>query len=857
MRAGLYPLFFLSGISGLVYQVIWIRTFGNIFGNTIFSAALVTAVFMCGLGLGSYAAGIYSDRQFARDARAPLRAYAYAEAGIAAMGLLLAMILPMLEGWSAEISSYVVAEHRWHVLSLGSHLARYLVAVVLMFPATFLMGATLTLLIRVVVRQDLTMAGWRIGALYGVNTGGAALGSFLTDLALIPAIGTFATQAVAAALNLVACFGALRIAQAVRPEVEGVRGPPAAEPTRTGRWITATGAAVFLSGFAAMGMEMLWFRFLVSVLGGQRAVFSLLLTVILVGIWLGSVLGGLFQRRFGRAALLFVGAQALFALSSMIAFVLFDRSLLVRSELADSVPVGSAMFRALEHWFNLRAIVALVGVPAVLMGFAYPVANAHIQRAEASVGRRAGLLYLANTFGAVTGSIVTGFVLLPVLGMQASVVALSVLVILSIAAVYASTHLDSETSGRAAALSAGAVGAFMAAWVALPRDYLIEKSFPSMSAPGREVSWIVVEEGATETIAVIETSPEVRMLLTNGHSMSTTSKSAQRYMRAFSHVPLLHMDAPEKVLVICFGVGNTLHAASLHPSVRELHIADLSRTVLSHADAFARWNGGVLSNPRVSVFVNDGRQHLRMQQEGTYDLITLEPPPIAYAGVSALYSREFYALARSRLRPTGMVSQWLPGYQLPADVVRSMVRSFVDVFPSAIMVSGNRNELILIGTSAPTLQIDPDQLARRLRERSAVREDLERVSLGTPTEIIGAFAASAETLRRGTAGALPVTDDNPIMDHAVVAFAKTRLPDDLFDTSDVGSWCPQCTLSSSIGTYLAITGRYFRSDDFLNHSNYRSKLDADPPFTVSCDAPDVRATIAASAYLSAVAPCAP
>ncbi|NUQ55970.1 MAG: hypothetical protein HUU14_08815, partial [Dehalococcoidia bacterium] len=206
------------------------------------------------------------------------------------------------------------------------------------------------------------------------------------------------------------------------------------------------------------------------------------------------------------------------------------------------------------------------------------------------------------------------------------------------------------------------------------------------------------------------------------------------------------LERPERALVICFGVGSTLHAASLHPSIKALEIADLSRHVLEQADLFAESNGGVLRDPRTSVFVDDGRHRLATQPEGAYDLITLEPPPIAFAGVSSLYSREFYALGRSRLKAGGYLTQWLPGYQVPADAVLSMIRAFVDVFPASVLLSGDDNELILMGVNGPSITLDIDALERRIGERPAVRAELERIDLGALTEIAGMFAGSAEAL---------------------------------------------------------------------------------------------------------------
>src|SRR5262249_9108612 len=199
-----------------------------------------------------------------------------------------------------------------------------------------------------------------------------------------------------------------------------------------------------------------------------------------------------------------------------------------------------------------------------------------------------------------------------------------------------------------------------------------------------------------------------------GDAMASTARRAQRYRRASGHAPLWSLAAPESVLVICFGVGNTAHAASLYPSVRRLEVVDTSRTVLAQADYFATTNGRVLRSPNIAVFVNDGRQHLKMRPAAAFDLITLEPPPIAFAGVGSLYSREFYELAGSRLRPGGSLTQWLPLSQVPPATALSMVRAFVDVFPEAVLLSGWMDELILMGRHGGPPAIDPARVEARL-----------------------------------------------------------------------------------------------------------------------------------------------
>ncbi len=224
----LYLLFFLSGVSGLIYQVVWVREFGNVFGNTVHSASLVVAIFMLGLGAGSYIVGVWADRRYAERPNSLLRAYGVFELLIAVMGIAIAAVLSHLGEISALISSYTREPSGWYALSTTSYVARAAIAIVLLTPITLLMGGTLTLLIRHLVRRDLAVSGWRIAVLYAVNTAGAAAGALLTDFALVPAYGLWGTQVVAVVLNAFAGVGALYLAFRLKPGAAG--GPAEAGP---------------------------------------------------------------------------------------------------------------------------------------------------------------------------------------------------------------------------------------------------------------------------------------------------------------------------------------------------------------------------------------------------------------------------------------------------------------------------------------------------------------------------------------------------------------------------------------------------------------------------------------------------
>ena len=830
-----YLLFFLSGISGLVYEVIWVRIFGNLFGNTVYSAAIVTSVFMLGLGMGGYLAGIWSDKRYA-SGKPPafLRSYGQAELGVAALGLLVVLAFPLLRELSGTFARYVTDGRGWHHLSFGSHLGQMAAAVVLMLPVTILMGATLTLLIRHLLSGSMSFAGWRIGVLYGCNTAGAALGCFATDLFLVPLAGLLRTQLAAVAIN--AAVGAAAILLASRstgaaPPLAPVRSSDP-EPALTGASLPSgavafVALALFFSGFASMGMEMVWFRFLSSCLGAYRVVFSLMLTVVLIGIWLGSLAGGYSVRRWGKPVERYMLVQAVFIVVTPLLLIAFDGPAAEAFLMKRVLPLAANEELPLltQIWGVARPILGVIGVPSFLVGFSFPLANAFVQRLEHRVGRRAGGLYLANTLGAVFGSLAAGFVMLPGLGSQRTILCLCFASALAIVSLQAAKLREPAGARRLAhhglfALYLLGAGAILVGWSRLPANYFMMKGFPRL-AP--DIRVLAAAEGLNESLMVIEDPAGGRFLLTNGHSMSGTAPRLQRYMRAFVHIPLLQMDSPRSVLVICFGVGNTLHAASLHPTIRRLDTVDLSEEIFAHARFFREGNGDVLADDRVAVYVNDGRLHLQMVPPASYDLITLEPPPITFAGTTSLYSREFYRLAKSRLKDGGFMTQWLPLYQVSPEVGLSMVRAFLEVFPDAVLLSGMQKELILMGRASTTAVIDPDRLSLRLAGAPRVRSDLGRMRMGTLTEILGTFVAHGKDLRRATQRVEPVTDDNRSMEYGIFSkFSDTRLPRDLFHVEGIAAWCPGCYVNGSprpgvgpLREYLAAQDLMYRSDAFL------------------------------------------
>jgi len=827
-----HALFLLSGAAGLIYQVVWVRSFTLVFGGSVGSASVVTATFLAGLGLGGWLAGAWADR----NPDHTLRAWGVVELVVGVLGLGVMAVMPRLLPVSAALGAYVPTEAGWAVLSTATGLGRLVAAMALLLPSAVAMGATLPLLVRHQTRRA-AAAGRQVGWLYGMNTLGAALGALITDTALVPGLGLQGTQLLAVAVNVGVGLVALGLA-GWRTRGTDTSHRPVQEARPVAPAAPSLVAALFLAGASAMGLELVWFRFLAGALGPYRAVFSLLLATVLAAQGVGALLAGQ-GKRWGPPRRWFGWAQGLVVATTIAALLGYDPYTLLERQhgIAEAYEAGGPWLRAaLVHKVNGITIVWLVALPAVAMGAAFPLANAIGQDRDDEVGRRVGGLYLATTAGNVVGALATGLLLLPGPGLQASVLVLSAMAL-------GAGALVVRDGGGVAGWAPGVVAAVVLAWQ--PGDTLLWSTFPHGRV--RDEGVLELREGVEQILVVTGSPKGPARLWTSGHPMTSTTPHAQRYMRAMAHLPLLLRPDPARVLVICVGAGNTVHAATLHPGV-QVDAVDLSADVLAINHHFAHSHQGVLHHDRVRAFVNDGRHHLLLQPEGHYDLVTLEPPPLAVAGVSSLYSRDFYTLAASRLTDRGIVAQWLPAYQVPEGTVRSLVRSFVDVFPHAVLLVGSGRELILLGSRAP-LPLEPRQVARRLRERPDVALDLARIGLGSVRELASTFAADRDTLLAATAEAVPVTDDRPRLEAAQAShLITTRLPADLFAPGRVGRWCPSCTDDEGLAEVLEVTAAVMRSDAFLGYSSIV------PDRTSVVEAPDVDAdtlaAIASSATLT-------
>jgi spermidine synthase len=659
----------VSGATGLVYQSLWMRSFGLVFGNTTDAVALVLAIFMGGIALGSLLAA-------RRPARRPLAAYAKVELGIGATALLSWPLLKALPAVYAALATRVDPDGPAELLG------RSAAAAVVLLPTTILLGATVPLVVEHLARAG---EGLRqsLGRLYLLNTLGGAAGIALGTFVLVPNLGLDATLIAAACLNLVA--GGL----ARNWSREAEAGVPTAATAAPGGSPPALFAALaFASGAFSFGIEVLWTRSLVLVIGSSVYSFNLVLLAVLLGIAGGTVMYQRLRGRFGRPHLWLGGFFLAAGLSALLGELAVGRLPDAYLALIEVLPVGFA-----AHQLAAFALCLLVLLPTTLaLGITFPLV-AHLVETEGAQ-RTSGLLYAWNTAGAIVGALFADLVLVRRLGLQPSYVLLAALPLAGGAWALAE-GLGWRRAGRLAAVAASlaVVAPLCRLW--RPWDPLrvtagvYKYGLEWRERPGfrladlaRERRILFYEEGREAVVAVAESvSSGRRYLSVNGKTDAGSGAEDVLTQRFIAHVPLLLHPAPRRVLVVGWGAGATAASAARHP-VERLECVEIEPATWRAAPLFAALSGQLREDPRFRIAFRDGRNHLLRSPE-PWDVVISEPSNPWISGVSNLFTREFYEVVRDRLAPGGVFGQWFHYYNLePADV-KVELATFAHVFPHA------------------------------------------------------------------------------------------------------------------------------------------------------------------------------
>lgn len=781
-RVLLLVLYFVSGATGLAYQVLWVRELKLVFGASTFAVSTVVAAFMGGLAVGGFAMGRFADR-LAR----PLEAYGLLEIGVG----LYALLFPLLVTLATPVYLSV-----WRALEPGAmvfgSIQLVLVGSLLLLP-TAAMGATLPLLARFAIR-GLGNAGSRIGTLYSVNTLGAVAGAWLCGFALLPQIGRVRTTLCAAAANVLLGFAALALDRCLGGHSR-VDPRPKRDAGPRNLLLTPVAAALALTGFSVLVYEVAWTRLLGLMLGGSTYSFSLMLIVFLLGIAVGGKLGGPFADRLlrigGGNGLLaaFAVIQIGIALVSYAAMYLYPELPFWYVWLFDGV---GAEHSPEGRWAVTLLLSALVmAPPAVLIGMHFPIAvRAVVERREA-LGEPVGMLYGASSLGGVLGAFLAGFVLLPRIGLQGTVLAAAAGELVA-AGLVTSYAFRGRRRRWVPAASVGALGLAVGALFTVLRPpwnpmlmtaglYQYVTQLDDRSREGiRRYSvelydLLFYEEGPTSIVTVARNKGTSHLWLANNGKVDASTTADMPTQVLLSALPMQFVDDPEDILIIGLASGISAGVASLVPAVETLEISEIEPAVTRAARYFDAWNHGVLSDPRVRVVHNDARNHLLLARPGAYDVVVSEPSNPWISGVSNLFTREFLELGKSRLEPGGVWSQWLPMYGLDGRGLRSLLKTYADVYPHVLVyVTPDYSDLVLLGSDAP---LTPDEASTaRLGALPALTAELSGVGIRSPAELASLLLMDREAVVALAGDAVANTDDNMIIEFAapLTMYRETR-----------------------------------------------------------------------------------
>lgn len=781
-RALLYSTIFFTNFLSLACQVLWLRQLTYLFGSTAAVFSTVLSVFLLGLALGARWAGRWADR--GADTR---RALGKIQLGL---GVYCLLSIPLFEsGWKV-LSALLPGD----LAPFPSGLAKLFATLVLLLAPTAAIGAVFPLSVRAAARS-LDSLGRDLALLYGLDTLGAAAGALVSGFLLVPMMGlTLSTRLLGVgALALGGLLLAARTGDAERARPKEKETAPKSGPNRRRAERKAgidsspaslTGvqalppdaerslrngplfAAFFATGAGALLLETGWNRFFSLLNGTHVYSTSSVLAGFLLGIGLGSLL---MARQIDRLRNPHGFAAALFALVALGGLAVFHSEKLFTR-------FYFGLFHATSSYIPFQLLVCagigvLVFLATLPMGANFPLVARLVTRSLAARGEGAGQAFFVNTLGAVLGAFAAEYLVLPAWGFSG--LALLVLLLYGGAAALFLAAAPRERRGAAIATTGCALLA-AALWSPLLTPfrpplhalYYHGLRLGSLSAFDREVARMKVVEqrqGFYGQVAVVDYPPYL-LLKHNGKTDASSSPVDNKTQILLGHLPLLFSPKPERVMVIGLGGGFTLQAVVQHPEPREITMVEIDPLVVDLARRhFAKANGRALEDRRVRVVTNDGRNFLASSSQ-KFDVISSEPPNIWVAGVSGLFTREFYQAASAHLAARGILCQWIPLYEMEKEDFRVMLHTLTSVFPHVTFWQIG-TDVAFIASNDP-LGADPEDVASRLR-RPAVRANLAAIQL-TPEDLlvlindpvvlpdqVPAFLGKIDTLN---------TDDKPVLE---------------------------------------------------------------------------------------------
>ena len=751
IKALIYLLFFVSGVTGLIYQVAWARMFITVFGNTTQAVSTVLAAFMGGLALGSIVIGRRADRF-----RRPIWAYGVLEVLIGLFALAFPWLLMALQGLYANV--YLTFGEN----TLPLTLIRFLLSFLMVLIPTTLMGGTLPVLSKYAGRE-LDKIGKRIGGLYTVNTLGAVLGTLLAGFILLEFVGVSKSVYLAAFLSLivgiVAIVSGRRTGVETSPEAAREEAPPEAAPetAQVPAYVTTLVLVAFaVSGTAALAYEVLYTRVLVFSLGTSAHAFSVMLMTFLVGIALGSFIFSRLVDRWRNLTDTFAIVEIVIG-AAVLASMYFISRMDVTHEALGIRDAGGNLMENRAAGFLQAALIMFV--PTFFMGAAFPVVTRIYARTRETVSFSIGKLYFFNTLGAVAGALAAGFVLVPSLGVARSI-ALMAAFNLGIGVLLLSCRRNRKVWGGIAA--AVFVGFIIVAASLQPSVFA--RAF-NIGQEGSELLYF--KEGKSGTVTVHK-YPWYDLISSDGVDVAGTNFMLRITQKLQAHLPVLLAADHQSVAHIGFGSGETMYILTLH-DIPRIDGIEICEDIITAAKLyFASINHNVFDRPEINIIIMDGKNYVLLTDQ-TYDVIMTDSvyPGVGEAG-SALYTYDHFRACRDKLKPGGALSCWLP-LDMHITDLKIALKAFHEAFPNMMLwygYSGFTQHALLVGINDEEAGVDFARLAGAF-QNERLSADLASIHIEEPYTLISSLLLDGEGTAELCADAPLNTDDRPLLEFGI------------------------------------------------------------------------------------------
>ncbi|MCX6044019.1 MAG: fused MFS/spermidine synthase [Chloroflexi bacterium] len=761
-RLTLIIIFFLSGLAALIHQLVWMRQATLLFGGNVYAYSAVFVATLGGAALGAYWLGQWADR-----VKSPLVIYALLQVGLGLLGALAPFALLAMRPLYTTIAQWFAIDSAW------INATRVYFAMLGLMVPSLLIGATLPFMARAFVRQA-GCVGRQLGQLYMAQMAGAAVGSGLTGLVLLPSLGAYETAYVAAGLNGLLALGTLWIARSqpqwpgapqkrVRklPRLKKSSLPPEAPPAAPSGIGSITAKFVFvaytLSGFIGLGDALIWTRILSTFTANTVFSFSIVLSLFLLALAAGSGIGIWWTRRRAITMMHFAHVEILIGLTAMLTLFIFAWAPnwgWLTTAFSNNLLTHSIL---LELWLGLLTVF----VPAALLGLLFPVVTSlYTQESAEAVGKQVGRLYAFYTISAILGALIVAFVAIPRIGLQATAATFSVLnlIIGVVASWLALTH-----SVQSRLVPQGGLALGIALILLLPPGYYL--GFHQ----GATEQMKFYAEGP-ETIVAVFDAPDQKSkrMFVNGGDEVATDPTSLRAFRLLGHLPALLNPEAQSALMLGFGNGIVTGSLNTHNLAR-IDAVDRSTEQFKAAELYQPENYNVLHSQVLHKFREDERNFLA-QTLDNYDIITTDILQPVNANRWMLFTQEFYNSVATHLTPKGLFMQWLPFDQLSEPDYKQIIRTFQTTFPNATLWYTGGNQTLLL---APPYPLSKERLLAMLGSGdpgdTVVPDDL-----GTPAEIASYLVMDADALQTYGGRGLLVTDQNAFFLPDAEGTAKLR-----------------------------------------------------------------------------------